>query len=78
MRKPHSYTRLMIRFCGQGMRRSSMEVVRAAIPFDAVVLSVGGGGLLAGVAEGLARNGLHGYSDHCSRNRRRSILAQLP
>jgi L-serine/L-threonine ammonia-lyase len=36
------------------------EVVRAAIPFDAVLLSVGGGGLLAGVAEGLARNGLQG------------------
>lgn len=34
------------------------EVVRAAIPFDAVVLSVGGGGLLAGVSEGLDRNGL--------------------
>jgi L-serine/L-threonine ammonia-lyase len=34
------------------------EVVRAGISFDAVVLSVGGGGLLAGVSEGLARNGL--------------------
>jgi len=34
------------------------EVVRAGIPFDAVVLSVGGGGLLAGVSEGLDRNGL--------------------
>jgi L-serine/L-threonine ammonia-lyase len=34
------------------------EVVRAGISFDAVVLSVGGGGLLAGVAEGLTRNGL--------------------
>lgn len=34
------------------------EVVRAGISFDAVVLSVGGGGLLAGVSEGLDRNGL--------------------
>ncbi len=35
------------------------EVVKAGTFFDAVVLSVGGGGLLCGVAEGLARNGLH-------------------
>ncbi|MGY5805730.1 pyridoxal-phosphate dependent enzyme [Rhizobium sp. LEGMi12c] len=34
------------------------EVVRTSVPFDAVVLSVGGGGLLAGVSEGLDRNGL--------------------
>lgn len=34
------------------------EVVAAGVSFDAVVLSVGGGGLLAGVAEGLDRNGL--------------------
>lgn len=34
------------------------EVVKAGVGFDAVVLSVGGGGLLCGVAEGLARNGL--------------------
>ncbi|AVA23222.1 MULTISPECIES: pyridoxal-phosphate dependent enzyme [unclassified Rhizobium] len=34
------------------------EVVRAGVPFDAVVLSVGGGGLLAGISEGLDRNGL--------------------
>ncbi|RNF33218.1 serine/threonine dehydratase family protein [Paracoccus methylarcula] len=34
------------------------ETVRAGLSFDAVVLSVGGGGLMAGVAEGLARNGL--------------------
>ena len=34
------------------------EVVRSGVGFDVVVLSVGGGGLLAGVAEGLARNGL--------------------
>jgi L-serine/L-threonine ammonia-lyase len=34
------------------------EVVRTGAPFDAVVLSVGGGGLLAGVSEGLDRNGL--------------------
>lgn len=34
------------------------EVVRAGEAFDAVVVSVGGGGLLSGVAEGLARNGL--------------------
>jgi len=35
------------------------EVVRANVPFDGVVLSVGGGGLLSGVVEGLRRNGLH-------------------
>jgi len=29
------------------------EVVRAQVPFDAVVVSVGGGGLLAGIVEGL-------------------------
>jgi L-serine/L-threonine ammonia-lyase len=34
------------------------EVVRAGAAFDSVVLSVGGGGLLAGIAEGLERNGL--------------------
>ncbi len=34
------------------------EAARANATFDAVVLSVGGGGLLCGVAEGLARNGL--------------------
>lgn len=34
------------------------EAVRAGVSFDAVVLSVGGGGLMAGVAEGLTRNGL--------------------
>ncbi len=34
------------------------EVVQAGAVFDAVILSVGGGGLLCGVAEGLARNGL--------------------
>ncbi len=34
------------------------EVVTAGASLDAVVLSVGGGGLLCGVAEGLARNGL--------------------
>lgn len=34
------------------------EVVRAKVVFDAVVVSVGGGGLLAGVVEGLRRNGL--------------------
>ncbi len=34
------------------------EVVKAGPAFDAVVLSVGGGGLLSGVAEGLERNGL--------------------
>lgn len=33
------------------------EVARAGLKPDAVVLSVGGGGLLAGVAEGLQRNG---------------------
>lgn len=34
------------------------EIVRAGLTPDAVVLSVGGGGLLCGVAEGLRRNGL--------------------
>ena len=34
------------------------EVARTGEAFDAVVLSVGGGGLLAGVVEGLDRNGL--------------------
>jgi len=34
------------------------EAVRAGVAFDCVVASVGGGGLLAGVVEGLRRNGL--------------------
>jgi len=34
------------------------EVVRAGVKFDAVVLSVGGGGLMSGAIEGLKRNGL--------------------
>jgi L-serine/L-threonine ammonia-lyase len=34
------------------------EVVRSGAAFDAVLLSVGGGGLLSGVVEGLRRNGL--------------------
>jgi len=34
------------------------EIARTGEAFDAVVLSVGGGGLLAGVIEGLDRNGL--------------------
>jgi len=34
------------------------EVARSGVRFDCVVLSVGGGGLLSGVVEGLARNGL--------------------
>ncbi|MEI3851193.1 MULTISPECIES: pyridoxal-phosphate dependent enzyme [Ensifer] len=34
------------------------EVVKAGLAFDAVMLSVGGGGLLSGVAEGLERNEL--------------------
>ncbi len=34
------------------------EVVAVGAEFDAVVLSVGGGGLMCGVAEGLERNGL--------------------
>jgi L-serine/L-threonine ammonia-lyase len=36
------------------------EVVRAGVRPDAVVLSVGGGGLLCGVVEGLRRNALAG------------------
>ena len=36
------------------------EVARTGFTPDAVVLSVGGGGLLSGVAEGLQRNGWHG------------------
>ena len=35
------------------------EVVASGVSFDAVVVSVGGGGLLAGMAAGLARNGLN-------------------
>jgi L-serine/L-threonine ammonia-lyase len=35
------------------------EVVKAGAEFDCVVTSVGGGGLLAGIVEGLRRNGLH-------------------
>ncbi|MEG9623706.1 serine dehydratase [Pseudomonas sp. HMSC08G10] len=35
------------------------EVARAGMKPDAVVLSVGGGGLLSGVVEGLERNGWH-------------------
>ncbi len=35
------------------------EVVRAGVAFDAVFTSVGGGGLLAGIVEGLKRHGLH-------------------
>jgi L-serine/L-threonine ammonia-lyase len=34
------------------------EVVAAGVVFDAVVTSVGGGGLFAGIVEGLRRNGL--------------------
>lgn len=34
------------------------EVVASGVPFDALVVSVGGGGLLAGMAEGLKRHGL--------------------
>ncbi|MBN3754368.1 pyridoxal-phosphate dependent enzyme [Paraburkholderia sp. Tr-20389] len=34
------------------------EVARANVPFDSVLVSVGGGGLLSGVIEGLQRNGL--------------------
>jgi L-serine/L-threonine ammonia-lyase len=34
------------------------EVARAGVTFDAVFTSVGGGGLLAGIVEGLKRNGL--------------------
>jgi L-serine/L-threonine ammonia-lyase len=34
------------------------EVCQAGVAFDAVLLSVGGGGLLSGVAEGLSRNHL--------------------
>ena len=34
------------------------ETVHAGVTFDAVVTSVGGGGLLAGIVEGLHRNGL--------------------
>lgn len=34
------------------------EVVKAGAAFDSVILSVGGGGLLSGVVEGLRRNGL--------------------
>jgi len=36
------------------------EVVRAGVDFDVVVTSVGGGGLLSGIVEGLRRNGRAG------------------
>ena len=42
----------------QGHASMIDEVVAAGLRPDAVILSVGGGGLLAGVAEGLRRNGL--------------------
>ncbi|KQN63552.1 MULTISPECIES: pyridoxal-phosphate dependent enzyme [unclassified Erwinia] len=42
----------------QGHATMIDEVVAAGVRPDAVVLSVGGGGLLAGVGEGLLRNGL--------------------
>ncbi len=35
------------------------EVVAASVDFDAVIVAVGGGGLLSGVAAGLQRNGLN-------------------
>jgi len=41
----------------QGHATMVDEVVRSAVKPDAVVLSVGGGGLLCGVVEGLRRNG---------------------
>jgi L-serine/L-threonine ammonia-lyase len=41
----------------QGHASMIDEVKRAGVVPDAVVLSVGGGGLLSGVAEGLGRNG---------------------
>ena len=42
----------------QGHASMIDEVARAGVVPDAVVLSVGGGGLLCGVVEGLRRNGL--------------------
>ena len=42
---------------GEGHATLVDEVVRAGLRPDAVVLSVGGGGLLSGVVEGLRRNG---------------------
>lgn len=35
------------------------EVVKAGATFDCVIASVGGGGLMTGIIEGLRRNGLH-------------------
>ncbi len=43
----------------QGHATMIDEVVACGMQPDAVVLSVGGGGLLCGVIEGLQRNGLH-------------------
>lgn len=43
----------------QGHATMIDEVVQSGLKPDAVVLSVGGGGLLAGVVEGLQRNGWH-------------------
>ncbi|MEN2388543.1 pyridoxal-phosphate dependent enzyme [Comamonas sp. A7-5] len=49
-------------FDGEGLWRGHStlidEVVQSGIDFDCVVLSVGGGGLLSGVVEGLTRHGL--------------------
>src|SRR3970282_2783441 len=41
----------------QGHSTRIDEVVRSGVKPEAVVLSVGGGGLLCGVVEGLCRNG---------------------
>jgi L-serine/L-threonine ammonia-lyase len=50
------------------------ELARSAMTPDAVVLSVGGGGLLCGVIEGLRRNGLGQVPVICRRDRRCGIV----
>jgi threonine dehydratase len=49
------------------------EVASDGVKPDAVILSVGGGGLLSGVCEGLQRNGL-AYTGIYRRNRRNGIV----
>lgn len=56
------------------------EIARSGLKPDAVVLSVGGGGLLAGVVQGLHRNGLHrvpvlAVETHGAESLNRSLIA---
>ena len=53
----HFCTPLTIPLIWQGHATLVDEVFRSGLKPDAIILSVGGGGLLSGVAEGLHRNG---------------------